>query len=171
MNPSGNETGATAVGSANTSNTAPPSTNNTEYYLCGITFPATHELLKNPNVFIADTAATAHLTAHDNGLINLRHSNGATTTWGSGKTDNTKVIGDLPVTICDKTGNIQGHATLLNVSYLPASVFNLFSFTKMTQSGWRLHGDDDAIWIVKGDMELRFDIKIKTPTGALFCSY
>jgi hypothetical protein len=170
MNPIGGETGAAAVGSANAANPAPPTTTDTEYYLCGIAFPATHDLLKNQNVFIADTADTAHMTAHDNGLINKRESDGMTT-WGNGETNKTKIIGDLPVTICDKTGNKLSHATLMDVSFIPDSVCNLFSLTKMTENGWRLHGDDDSIWINKGNMEVCFDIKIKIPNGALFCAY
>ena len=32
-------------------------------------------------------------------------------------------------------------------------------------------GNANAIWLEKGDYKILFDIKIKTPKGALFCAY
>jgi hypothetical protein len=41
----------------------------------------------------------------------------------------------------------------------------------MRQGGWKLHGDKEAIWIEKDGVEIRFDIIIPTPKGALYCMY
>jgi predicted nucleotidyltransferase len=41
----------------------------------------------------------------------------------------------------------------------------------MRQGGWKLHGDKEAIWIEKDGVEIRFDIIIPTPRGALYCMY
>lgn len=37
--------------------------------------------------------------------------------------------------------------------------------------GWKLHGDNDAIWLTKDDMTLRFDIKISTKKRMIFAAY
>jgi hypothetical protein len=42
-----------------------------EYLLCTLTFPNGSKLLLDPNVWIADTAASVHMTAHQEGLINI----------------------------------------------------------------------------------------------------
>jgi hypothetical protein len=38
-------------------------------------------------------------------------------------------------------------------------------------SGWKLNGDKEVIWIEKDGQEIRFDIIIPTPKGALYCMY
>lgn len=166
MTPPAAESGAAAV------STCTPCNNTVEYYLCGVTFPANQDFLKNPNVFIADTAASTHMTPYDNGLVNVKEHNSSTVTmWGNGTDGTPKVVGDLPVTICDNKGMPVNRAVLTNVSHIPGSAFNLFSLSKMTTQGWKLQGDGDAIWITKDNQEIRFDIKIKTPTAAIFCGY
>ena len=49
--------------------------------------------------------------------------------------------------------------------------FNLFSIPRMLSMGWTLNGDDDSLVIKTSGMELRFDIKITTKRGALYCMY
>jgi hypothetical protein len=39
-----------------------------EYLLCGLTNPTENKILLDPNVWIADTAASIHATAHKEGL-------------------------------------------------------------------------------------------------------
>jgi hypothetical protein len=42
----------------------------------------------------------------------------------------------------------------------------------MTRTGgWKLNGNKEAIWIEKDGKEVRFDIVIPTPKGALYCMY
>jgi hypothetical protein len=43
--------------------------NKLEFMLCGMTFPQNQDLLLDPNVWIVDTAATVHTSAHKQGSI------------------------------------------------------------------------------------------------------
>jgi hypothetical protein len=47
----------------------------------------------------------------------------------------------------------------------------LFSVTKLMKQGWTQGGDAKALWLDKGDQNLKFDIKIDTPKGMLFAIY
>eukprot|EP00957_Ditylum_brightwellii_P164082 12493277-Ditylum_brightwellii.AAC.1 len=49
--------------------------------------------------------------------------------------------------------------------------YNLFSLTKQQRSGWQLYGDDNSIWITKGEQRVKFDIKILTKEGIIFAAY
>jgi hypothetical protein len=60
-----NETAASALDTGN---------NRIEYLLCGMTFPKDVGFLNDPNVWIADTAATVHMTPHLQGID--KHSEG-----------------------------------------------------------------------------------------------
>ena len=81
-------------------------------------------------------------------------------------------VAELPGTICDKHGNELKTAVLKDVMHLPQAKFNLFSLSKMVRNeGLSLGGDKEAIWIEKDGQQLRFDIVIPTPKGALYCMY
>eukprot|EP00957_Ditylum_brightwellii_P106206 8102715-Ditylum_brightwellii.AAC.1 len=54
---------------------------------------------------------------------------------------------------------------------MPNAGYNLFSLTKRLEQGWTLGRDSNAIWITKGSAKITFDIKIKTPKGAIFAMY
>jgi hypothetical protein len=43
--------------------------------LCGLTFPTNQEILSDPNIWIADTAATVHNTPHGIGMSHIREAN------------------------------------------------------------------------------------------------
>jgi hypothetical protein len=74
--------------------------------------------------------------------------------------------------VCDKEGHELHEAVLNEVTYLLGAKYNLFSLSKLVRhSGWKLNGDKDALWIRKGEQEIRFDIVIPTPKGALYCMY
>jgi hypothetical protein len=45
-----------------------------------------------------------------------------------------------------------------DVSHLPSGKFNLFSLKKMQKEGWLLNGNQDAIWLTKGDNTVIFDM-------------
>jgi hypothetical protein len=68
MRPSGyrvpNETGNSAADCKSTGN-------HIEYLLCDLTFPTDNKILLDPNIWITDTAASVHMTAHRTGLINV----------------------------------------------------------------------------------------------------
>merc|ERR1712086_715153 len=48
------------------------------------------------------------------------------------------------------------------------SRFNLCSLTKMTDSGWKLSGDDTGMYLEKGEIIIHFDIPITTPKGRIW---
>ena len=105
-------------------------------------FTEDDSILQDPNIFIGDPGATSSTTPHDVEFKNMRDS--------------------------EKKDDI---TSLMNIVHMPGSTFNLFSMTKRMQDGWTLVRDKDAMWLTKGDAKLLFDIKIKTPKGALFCTY
>jgi hypothetical protein len=57
------------------------------------------------------------------------------------------------------------------VTVLSDGVFNLISATAMMKRGWTLSGNESAITIHKGGVEIVFDIKISMNKGALYCAY
>jgi hypothetical protein len=81
------------------------------------------------------------------------------------------VIGNISGRVCDKNGNVLNDAKITDVTHLPEAKYNLFSITKLQNEGWNLSGDSNAIWLTKGDVEIRFDIKILTPKGVLYAMY
>jgi hypothetical protein len=125
-------------------------------------FPETAELLKDENVWIADTGATVHTMAHKGGMHSLKKVTGDDSiTMGNGIAEKAALIGELTGTICDKNGDGMTTATMSDVVYLPTGKFNLFSLTKMTRNqGWILGGDDKGIWLTKGDQKLLLYIAI-----------
>jgi gag-polypeptide of LTR copia-type len=65
------------------------------------TFPNHQDLLLQPNIWIGDSAATVHMSPHEEGMINIKNIRGGITV-GNGETMVTKKIGDIPCDICDK---------------------------------------------------------------------
>jgi len=58
-----------------------------------------------------------------------------------------------------------------DVTYLPTGHFNLFSVTKLTKDGWKLHADLKQLWLTKDQNKTVFDIVIPTPKGMLYAMY
>ena len=77
---------------------------------------------------------------------------------------------DLDCIAIDKNGNAVGSVRLENVALLKNSNYNLFSLSKLLNSGWKMQGDATKVVMSKGSMILIFDIVIKTTKGALFCA-
>jgi hypothetical protein len=136
-------------------------------------FPGNAELLDDPNIWVADTGATVHSTPHEVGFRNTKAASPTDLViMGSGADVGAKTIAQLPGVVCDKNGCELQEAVLDDVTHLPRAKFNLFSLSKMTRhGGWKLRGDKEAIWIEKDGQEIRFDIIILTPKGALYCMY
>jgi len=78
---------------------------------------------------------------------------------------------DVPGVWCDKFGNEYQPATIKDVLHAPNQNFNMFSISKALMSGWMLSGDREGIMLTKGDATIKFDIRIETRRGALFCGY
>jgi hypothetical protein len=119
----GRETGAVA--------TDGDDNNDYELVICSVnhgymkSFPKSMGLLADPNIFIADSAATVHSTPYEQGMSNIKSAGVADTiTVGNGAKARAKSIGDLRGTICDKYGNKLEAATLRDVTVLPDGKFN-----------------------------------------------
>ena len=138
----------------------------------GLTFPTDQSFLSDPNVWIADTAATVHTTPHFHGAVNKRDATSEDSiTVGNGSSETAAKIADIPGVVCDKYGNERHAGTLRDVTLLPTGKFNLFSLSKMMKLGWTMGGDANSIWLKSGDMKIVFDILIPTPKGALYVMY
>lgn len=135
-----------------------------------LAFPATLQLLANPNVWLGDTAASMDSTGHKVGLINLTPKV-ISTTGMSGPAVGTEAVGDLAGVVCNKFGEKLKRVRLNQVGYSPKNNYNLFSITKRLKQGWVLGGDGSSIWIEHGDTQLVFDIVINTPNGCVFAMY
>jgi hypothetical protein len=159
----GNETGAATKETGN----------RVEYLLTAMEFPKDQKFLDNPNVWIGDTGASVHMTPHRSGMHDVKKSKHVDAiTMGNGKSEDSAVIGSVDGRLCDKNGNVLNDAKIIDVTtHLPKAKYNLFSITKLQNNGWTLGGNADAIWLTKGDVEIKFDIKIPTPKGVLYAMY
>ena len=57
------------------------------------------------------------------------------------------------------------------IAHCPNMRCNVFSVTKLLLDGWKLGGDQNTTWLDKGITKIKFDIKILTQSGAIFCMY
>lgn len=148
-----------------------------EFILCNVdkkkmTFPKSQLLLNDPNIWIADTAATTHLTVHSAGMVNMKSASGKDNiTVGNGDQVKAMNIGDISGMICDKHGEEKNTAVISDVTLLSNGAFNLFSVTKMIKNGWSITGNEQALVLKKDGKRLIFDIIVETEKGLLFCMY
>jgi hypothetical protein len=133
-----------------------------ELLLMAMSFPKALDILDNPNMWIANTAASCNSTPHSRGAVNIRKGNGGVI-FGDGKNNDADEIFDLLGVITDQNGNEKLPATQQNVKHVRSAKFNLFSLTKRQKASWLLNGDSEEIWIAKGEHKIVFDIQIKTP--------
>jgi hypothetical protein len=79
---------------------------------------------------------------------------------------------DLPGMYCDKNGNNQFAINLQDVDIIPESHYNLISLTKLMEEGHKVTGNKkDGLSVEKGRRVIKFDIRVKTPKGVLWCAY
>jgi hypothetical protein len=79
---------------------------------------------------------------------------------------------DLPGMYCDKSGEDQFAVKLRNVDVIPESHYNLISITKLMEEDHKVSGNkNDSITLQKGSRVIKFDIKVETPKGVLWCAY
>ena len=137
-----------------------------------IEFPKTLALLLDPNVWVADTGASVDSTGYKTGATNVRKpESGDGVTQGNGIKSGVKMVADIAGTVCNKEGVPLQVVKMKDVKIVPDNKFNLFSITKRQKTGWKLHGDDKAIWLEKNGVEIKFDIAIKTKEGTIFAMY
>jgi hypothetical protein len=73
---------------------------------------------------------------------------------------------------CDKSGEDQFAVKLQNVDVIPESHYNLISIMKLMKEGHKTSGSKkDGITLQKGSQVIKFDIKVETPKGVLWCTY
>jgi hypothetical protein len=131
----------------------------------------TLQALNSPNMWIGDMGATKHSTKHKQGGINSRLSTNRTKgIYGQAVKPSMEV--DLPEMYCKKSGEDQFAIKLQNVDTIPKSHYNLISITKLMEEGHKMTGNKkDGITVEKGTQVIKFDIRVKTPKGVLWCAY
>ena len=95
--------------------------------------------LEGPNLWIADSAATMHMTPHVFGLCNMKQEKG-NIMMANGEKEETTLNGDICGFKIKKDHTSEGKIVMKNVHYTPNSAFNLFSTSVMTKKGWHIHG-------------------------------
>ena len=137
-----------------------------------IQFPTNHDILRSPNIFIGDTAATVHIVKYPIGMTKLEPAEGnAGVRMGNNAVEQPKDVGQLAGMVCNKFGNQLNRVTIHDVAVIPSAGYNLFSISKMLKQGWKLTGDEELLVITKGENKLVFDIRVQTPRGVLFAFY
>ena len=133
-------------------------------------FPNHRGLLKDPDMWIGDTAASTHSTGNCQGMYNLKDESYAAGIRGiDGNTHKIDSTGDLQGTFHDKFGTFVATVCLQDVSYSPANAFNLISIPQLLVKGWTLGGTHEYISVTSPDgVEIKFDIVIKTPKGQVY---
>ena len=140
--------------------------------LAGIQVPACQALLYNLNVFIGNTGATVHSTPRSIGMVNLTDTNGGEQiTVANGMSVAGSQIGNVIGTVCDKHENTKGAAQIRETILASGNKYNLFLITKMLDEGWTLGRDSKSIWIKKGNLILRYDMKNKDTKGMPICGH
>ena len=93
-----------------------------EFCLAGINeweYSQAEEMLRDPTIWIADSGATVHMTAHKDGMQALQEATDRKAiTMGNGNSEQAAMIGTLKGTICDKSGAELNAATMSEVMYL-----------------------------------------------------
>eukprot|EP00957_Ditylum_brightwellii_P101705 7751076-Ditylum_brightwellii.AAC.1 len=106
------------------------------------------------------------------GIKNIRKANAGddiVDASGNGLAGN--IVGELSGIFCDKRRQKNHEAIIKDAVHIPNAGYNLLSLTKRLEQEWALGGDSNVIWITKGNAKIAFDIKIKTPKGAISAMY
>jgi hypothetical protein len=135
-------------------------------------FPNQHSLLKDPDIWIGDSAASTHSTGNYQGMYNLKDKSYVAGIRGiDGNTHKIDSTGDLQGTFHGKLGTAVATVCLQDVSYSPANAFNLISIPQLLVKGWILGGLSEYISVTSPDgVEIKFDIVIKTPKGQVYAA-
>ena len=62
------------------------------------------------------------------------------------------------------------HAELESVQVNPKFNFNLFMVCKLLLKGWKMTGGPNKLTLTKNAFIIKFDIKVPTVNGVLFCA-
>jgi hypothetical protein len=131
----------------------------------------TLQALNSPNMWIGDTGATRHSTKYKQGRIDSRPSTSRTRGISCQAIKPSMEV-DLPGMYCDKNGNNQFAVKLRDVDVIPESHYNLISVTKLMEEGHKVSGyKKDGLSVEKGGRVIKFDIRVETLKGVLWCAY
>ena len=73
---------------------------------------------------------------------------------------------------CDKNGDVQFAVKPRDVDVIPESHNNLISLTKLIEEGHKVAGNKkDSLSVKKGGRVIKFDIRVETPKGVMWCAY
>jgi hypothetical protein len=79
---------------------------------------------------------------------------------------------DILGVYCDKTGAEQFAVKLRCVDVIPESHYNLMSITRLIEEGHKMTANSkDGITLEKNGHVLKFDMRIETPKGVLWCAH
>ena len=81
------------------------------------------------------------------------------------------MIGDIKGMFYNELVNKLTIVIFMKVRCSLVSTFILFLITKIIMNSWELVGNKDELKLSKGDMVLKFDIKVLAIEGILFCIY
>ena len=114
---------------------------------------------------------TRHSTKYKQGEIDSRPST-SRTRGISGQAIKPSMEFDLPGMYCDKNGDDQFAVKLRDVDVIPKSHYNLISLTKIMEEVHKVIGNKkDGLSVKKGRRSIKFDIRVGTPKGVLWCAY
>lgn len=139
-----------------------------------MTFPDKQGLLHDSNIWLADSAASTHSTAHLQGMVNLKAGSSSDSIQvGNAAMNQVQYIGDIPGSFYDKSGDHVHPATLRNVSYSPDSAFNLLSFPQLMLQGWHITSVGSEGFVATSpdnQIDIPFDIIINTKKGCVYAT-
>ena len=125
---------------------------------------AIKEVKVDENIWVADSAASGHMSNSLEGMYDLVDIDIEVTIGDGFKMKATKQ-GKMKGEVLSNNGNTET-VTMVDVKYVPALWCNLFSLTKAMDLGFQLSGNKKiGLQIRKGDFVLPFDQIIKTGTG------
>jgi hypothetical protein len=130
----------------------------------------TLQALNSLNMWIGDTGETKHSIKHKQGEINSRPSTNMTRKI-YGQAVNPIMEVDLPGMYCNKSGKDQFAVKLQNVDIIPENHNNLIRIMKLMEEGHKVTGNKkDGITVKKVRQVIKFDIRVETPKGVLWCA-
>ena len=115
-------------------------------------------------------AVTIHMTAHEDGLEEDKQEKKPSVSVANGAVAKSQKVGSLKGTFCDKHGVPYLEGKMEGAAHIKGP-YNLYSITKALSNGWKLTGNQDMMKLTKGEAEIKFDLKIKTPRGTVFAAY
>ena len=154
-------------------NEAPKEAEKAKLGLVNLSFPDAVQLLEVPCIWIGDTAATVHITPHEEGMVPNKDDKmkGLAITVGNWAQEITTMHGTIMGQMVNKNVIGVGTAILNDVVYSPQMKYNLCSLSWLMDDGWKMTGDTKGIMMVKKGHKLVFDVLVGSDTTSVYCLY